>query len=65
MLIEPHAIVSDAKAVLRRIDALEFFYVASSGLRKALNRSLDAAGAVFIELSQTLTSGFSPLDSFH
>jgi len=38
ILIEPHAIVADAKAVLGRVDALEFFHIATSRLCKALDR---------------------------
>jgi hypothetical protein len=65
VLIEPHAIVADTKAVFGRIDALEFFHVASAGLCQTLHGLLDTAGAVSIKLRQTLTSGFSPLDPFH
>ena len=49
ILIETNPIVTDAEPVLGRIDAMEFFDVARTCLRKPLDGLVNAASCSFIE----------------
>jgi hypothetical protein len=65
VLIEPDAIVADAKAVLLGVDALEFLHVASGGLCESINGLLDTASICLVEGRHALKCVLSPLDSLH
>jgi hypothetical protein len=65
VLVEPDTIVAYAKAVLRRVNALELLHIASGSSCESINGLLNTASICLIEGRQALKCGLGPLDSLH
>jgi hypothetical protein len=63
--VETDSIVSDAEAVLRRVDALKLSYVARPGSGETLHRLFNAAGNYLFKCCHILQRRFGPFKLSH
>src|ERR1017187_6162523 len=65
VLVETGPVITDAEAILGRVDALQPLHIAGAGLREALEGLFDAAGDTPIERRHILQRRIGPFDFLH